>query len=199
MNQKDMPEAIASATLTYKSPTGAGVLFSIRSEDPLDLITKVVAIEDALLSQGFTVQDRKPGFNREVPTGQRKMFMKKELNYVPDRTCPTCGEKLVFSTTKTGKKLIKCSTQGYDYATKKTTGCPFVEWEADSGGEPKEQDSLDKALGVKRPTEPQIALFKKLQKEGRIDEIYEPEHMTFEDVKNEISVALGKKGQDISS
>lgn len=45
-----------------------------------------------------------------------------------DEKCPTCGEKLVLYTTANGKKMEKCSTQGWDAKTKKSTGCPYVRW-----------------------------------------------------------------------
>lgn len=45
-----------------------------------------------------------------------------------DEKCPTCGEKLVLYTTANGKKMEKCSTQGWDSEAKKVTGCAYVRW-----------------------------------------------------------------------
>jgi ssDNA-binding Zn-finger/Zn-ribbon topoisomerase 1 len=45
-----------------------------------------------------------------------------------DETCPQCESKLVLVTTATGKKMKKCSTSGWDRATRQTTGCNYVEW-----------------------------------------------------------------------
>lgn len=42
--------------------------------------------------------------------------------------CPKCGNALVASTTKTGKSMMKCSTNKWDFATKKATGCDYVKW-----------------------------------------------------------------------
>jgi ssDNA-binding Zn-finger/Zn-ribbon topoisomerase 1 len=42
--------------------------------------------------------------------------------------CPQCGEPLVLFTTSTGKKMKKCSTSGWDKATRTATGCTYVEW-----------------------------------------------------------------------
>jgi ssDNA-binding Zn-finger/Zn-ribbon topoisomerase 1 len=45
-----------------------------------------------------------------------------------DEKCPKCGEPLLMATTKTGKKMKKCSTSGWDPETRSPTGCDFVEW-----------------------------------------------------------------------
>lgn len=45
-----------------------------------------------------------------------------------DEVCPACGEKLVLYTTSSGKRMKKCSTSGWDAATRKATGCTHVEW-----------------------------------------------------------------------
>lgn len=45
-----------------------------------------------------------------------------------DEKCPKCGSPLVLQVTRFGKKMKKCSTGGWDAATKKATGCDYVEW-----------------------------------------------------------------------
>lgn len=45
-----------------------------------------------------------------------------------DKKCPDCGADLVLFTTAAGKKLEKCSTAGWDKATRKPTGCTYVRW-----------------------------------------------------------------------
>ena len=45
-----------------------------------------------------------------------------------DEECPTCGEKLVMMTTAAGKQFKKCSTSGWDRASKTPTGCAYIEW-----------------------------------------------------------------------
>lgn len=45
-----------------------------------------------------------------------------------DEKCPKCGNPLVLMVTRFGKKMKKCSTGGWDKATKKATGCEYVEW-----------------------------------------------------------------------
>jgi ssDNA-binding Zn-finger/Zn-ribbon topoisomerase 1 len=42
--------------------------------------------------------------------------------------CPKCGAPLVEATTKTGKKIKKCSTNTWDPATRTASGCDYVEW-----------------------------------------------------------------------
>lgn len=45
-----------------------------------------------------------------------------------DEKCPECGKDLVLYTTSSGKKMKKCSTSGWDRATRQATGCKFVYW-----------------------------------------------------------------------
>jgi hypothetical protein len=45
-----------------------------------------------------------------------------------EETCPECGEKLVLYTTASGRKMKKCSTAGWDKATRTATGCTYVQW-----------------------------------------------------------------------
>lgn len=42
--------------------------------------------------------------------------------------CPKCGANLVIQTTRSGKKMKKCSSGGWDAEAKKATGCDYVEW-----------------------------------------------------------------------
>lgn len=53
---------------------------------------------------------------------------KKELKYVEGEKCPTCASPLVEAHKKTGELYWKCSTNKYDFATKKSTGCAYVNW-----------------------------------------------------------------------
>lgn len=78
-----------------------------------------------------------------------------------DEECPECGSPLVLFTTNAGKRMKKCSTAGWDSATKKATGCTYVEWlkgpaltkeTQDSGGEeflpPEPEGEEDKDIVV---------------------------------------------------
>ncbi|MCL4360345.1 topoisomerase DNA-binding C4 zinc finger domain-containing protein [Patescibacteria group bacterium] len=42
--------------------------------------------------------------------------------------CPKCGAPLVLAVTRFGKKMKKCSTNSWDSAAKKATGCDYVAW-----------------------------------------------------------------------
>jgi len=43
--------------------------------------------------------------------------------------CPKCGQPLgEITVTKTGRKLQRCSTGGWDPTTKQNTGCDYVKW-----------------------------------------------------------------------
>lgn len=46
---------------------------------------------------------------------------------LPDK-CPDCSNPLVLFTTAAGKRMIKCSTAGWDSAAKKATGCAYIQW-----------------------------------------------------------------------
>lgn len=124
MTKKDKPEpkktsytdAPASVTYTIKTRAGFNALFSIREESGIALLDKMDIIEQTFVTKGI------------IPQPDRTYGAKKELNIVPGRKCPLCSNDLVETITKTGKKMIKCSTQKYDFNTKTTLGCPFVEW-----------------------------------------------------------------------
>ena len=60
-----------------------------------------------------------------------------------DEKCPKCGNPLVISFTKFGKKMKKCSTGGWDREAKKATGCDYIEWINTTNTEPLEEDCPD--------------------------------------------------------
>jgi hypothetical protein len=45
-----------------------------------------------------------------------------------EEKCPKCGAPLVLQTTRSGKKMKKCSTGGWDRENQVATGCEYVEW-----------------------------------------------------------------------
>lgn len=46
-----------------------------------------------------------------------------------DEKCPKCGNPLAeVTTTKTGRKLQRCSTGSWDSEAKKNVGCDYVKW-----------------------------------------------------------------------
>lgn len=54
-------------------------------------------------------------------------WLEVEPETLPEK-CPKCASPLVLTTTKSGKKMKKCSTNVWDKETKKATGCDYVEW-----------------------------------------------------------------------
>ena len=45
-----------------------------------------------------------------------------------DEICPKCGAPLVLQTTRSGKKMKKCSKSIWDREQGVATGCDYVEW-----------------------------------------------------------------------
>lgn len=45
-----------------------------------------------------------------------------------EEKCPKCGEPLVLVTTRSGKKMKKCSTNVWNKELKKAEGCDYIEW-----------------------------------------------------------------------
>lgn len=66
------------------------------------------------------------------------MADKKEEETQPIENCPKCGAPLGEEvTTKTGRKLQRCSAGSYNAETHKTEGCDYIKWLA---VEPQELD-----------------------------------------------------------
>jgi hypothetical protein len=59
-----------------------------------------------------------------------------------DEKCPKCGNPLILVVTRFGKKMKKCSTNVWDAAAKKATGCDYVEW-INGTTEPLDEDCPD--------------------------------------------------------
>lgn len=117
--QDGMPEAVASVTYSLITPNEFPILFTVRGTSGTELLETMTTVEGMLKIKGFKPQ----------PLRQGGFPPKKEIEYVEGRLCPLCGEKLVYAIKKAdGSKFIKCSTQKYDFATKTSSGCNFVEW-----------------------------------------------------------------------
>lgn len=117
-----LPEAPASSTFKATSPNGFEIMITSRDFDDKELTKKQIAhllnLDKALKVSGFTPIVK--GFTKPQKT----------IDIVPDRKCPLCKNDLVYATTKTGKRFIKCSTNKWDFTTKQVVGCAFVEWPA---------------------------------------------------------------------
>lgn len=120
MEDKTYKEAKASVTYQLKTAGGFSTLFTMRGEDEEELLNRMALQEQYFLSNGFE-PDVKRGFVKQD----------KPIEYVEGRTCPKCNAKLVYFEAK-GLKHIKCSTAKYDWKTKTSSGCDFVEWTKDN-------------------------------------------------------------------
>jgi hypothetical protein len=116
----DLPEAPVSLTfkIAYKGIEILATKRELKAEIKPYLENAKVAIDWALTN----------GFEVPVKGFAKGGFPPKQVDYVEGRVCPKCENKLVYSTTKAGKKFIKCSTNKWDFATKQSTGCSYVDW-----------------------------------------------------------------------
>lgn len=55
-------------------------------------------------------------------------FTKKEPEYVPNRQCPLCQNRLVYATKKDGSKYMKCENNKWDRNQGRAVGCQYVDW-----------------------------------------------------------------------
>jgi hypothetical protein len=110
-----------SVTFEMLSPSGFGCLWTLRKDGgEKDFQNRVIDTEKKFKDLGFLPKPVKNFGGQFTP--------KKEPNFVPNRACPKCGSKLVKITTKNGKELTKCSTAKYDFKTKISSGCDYIEW-----------------------------------------------------------------------
>lgn len=111
-----MNEAPASNTFKVRSVNGFEHMFTMRDESVKELLIKIETIEKALLDKGWT------------PLEQQKSFSKQPIvkDYVEGRVCPVDGGKLVKPSKP--NQPIKCDNGRYDFPTKTTIGCQYIEW-----------------------------------------------------------------------
>lgn len=121
--QETMPEAVASVTYNLKTKKGYPILFTMRGADEDKLLDRMTAIEMQFETLGMQPDIRTYGGGGKKPDDKK---------YVEGKTCPKCGGKVLDITTKTGKRLHQCENRKYDYTTKTTSGCDFMEWLEDS-------------------------------------------------------------------
>jgi hypothetical protein len=110
-------EAPASATLSITSKDGFDILFTIRKDSGNELLDALKSLGPQLVAKGYKPQEKRSYKGVSKPT-----------EYVPNRVCPLCTQPLVYATTKDGKRLIKCSTNKWDFTNKQVIGCKFIEW-----------------------------------------------------------------------
>ena len=116
----------ASVTYNVTSPTGFGLLLTVRRDDEAELFEVMKDIENFLIDNKYT-----PEIKRTFGGGN---FKPKEI--VEGEKCPKCGQALVKFTTKTGKTGTQCSTRKYDFTTKTTSGCDYIKWDEEKSSLP---------------------------------------------------------------
>lgn len=69
-------------------------------------------------------------WNRDTRTNEGCDFVKWMVPQPEqlDEKCPQCGAPLVLQTTRTGKRLKKCSTARWDREQRVATGCTYIQW-----------------------------------------------------------------------
>lgn len=92
---------------------------------------------DTAENLGLAIQEVKTKFlnSRTIPEPVRTQTTDfvpspatQATNSQPTEICPVCGSPLIIETTKTGKRVQKCSTNKWDRVRKEVVGCKFVKW-----------------------------------------------------------------------
>ena len=134
MSSKELDEIIegktyptASVTYNVTSPTGFGLLLTVRRDDEAELFEVMKDIENFLIDNKYT------------PKIKRTFGGAKPKEVVEGEKCPKCGSPLVRFETKpkllpdgtmsAPKKATKCSTQRWDFEAKKAVGCDYIKWD----------------------------------------------------------------------
>jgi hypothetical protein len=116
-NTRDKTESPVVMWTNYKRTDGFEVSVTLRGDDLKEVATLLDNAIKGIVSSGGTPVSR-----------QRGGFTPKPKEYVEGRTCPVDGAKLVKSTTKTGKNLIKCENNKWDAVNKRAVGCQYIDW-----------------------------------------------------------------------
>lgn len=116
---ENFPEAGAVINIDYKRTDGFVVKLTLRDENGTKVLMRLDEAIKKIVELGGSPYEK--SFGKPA----------KPVEYVEGRMCPTCGSKLVYSTTKEGKKFIKCSTNKWNAMTRQPEGCKFVDWLTD--------------------------------------------------------------------
>ena len=112
-----MDEVLQSTTTKVKSPKGFEWLFNMKFDTVSKAIENMNLIEEKFSKAGWT------------PVLQtRGGFAKKPIEYVEGVVCPECKSRVIKKTSKAGKEFHECEKRVYDFKTKQTTGCTYVNW-----------------------------------------------------------------------
>ncbi len=100
----------------YKRPDGFEVSLTLRGNDLPSVATLIdTAIKKIIESGGVPAPK---GFQKAPP---------KPVEYIEGRVCPKDGGRLIKPPVGTNRP-IKCENSHYDFKTKTSSGCDFIEW-----------------------------------------------------------------------
>lgn len=126
------PQASPSASQTTEAPVsitfklvykGAEILATKR-----DLDAKIKPfLEDVKNAIDWAVSE--DGKFTVAPLRTSGGFPKKEVQYVDGRLCPNCNGRLIKKVSQKGQNYIQCENGKYNFQTKQTDGCQFVEFQ----------------------------------------------------------------------
>ena len=146
--QDAVPEAVASVSYSLVSPNDYPLILTMRDSKESALFERMDAIESYLKDAGYLPDKRRGSSGRTEA----------QKETVEGRECPKCGSPLIYFEAK-GKKHIKCSTSKWDYITKTSSGCDFIEW-ADDGTSPSISGFGSTYSGEAPATPRQVALLR---------------------------------------
>lgn len=163
---KEFTEAPNSINIQCVTPAGLPGQITFRGADWNGLLENYLKVEKTLFEKGFKIPPQRT-------FGQKPQ---KETEYVEGKLCPKCNNKLIYFEAKGGKH-IKCSTSKYDWKTKTSSGCDYVEW-ADSS----KQKTLDEEF-PDRISPAQKSLLNKMKSEGTLPDSVDIESLSKEEAK----------------
>ncbi len=113
------------ATYSVTNKDGYSLLITIPAsatgKQLQDLFTNLDAVDQMLGVNGFKPQVK-------ASYGAKAPYVAKEKNWT-GAVCPEDGGRLYTETTKTGKTFTSCENRKFDFNTKQTTGCSYIQWE----------------------------------------------------------------------
>ena len=126
-DEKKLTEAPASVTYSIVTPNGYPALFTLREFTGKTLMQKMKAVEAQFAKEGFKPQER--GYRGGVRT---------PIEYVEGKVCPICKGRVVKKHRRdTNAEFWQCENKKYDFQTKQSSGCSYVDWKAGKGSEEK--------------------------------------------------------------
>ena len=130
-NDSEMPVVMFT---NYKRTDGFEVSLTLRGVDLSTVATNLDTAIKGVIAKGGTPVSR-----------QSKGYPPKVVDYVVGRVCPLDGGKLINPPVGTNRP-IKCENGKYDFTTKTTSGCTFIEWANTAGKEGQSLQEIAKQL-----------------------------------------------------